>query len=245
MFLRKPVKILLAPDSFKGSLSAAEAAEAMAAGIRRAAPETLCVRLPLADGGEGTLDALVTGTGGRCVPVTVTGPLGRPVEAAFGLLGPSGETAVVEMALAAGMLLVPPEQRDPRWTTTYGVGELIEQAALSGARRLIVGLGGSATNDGGAGALQALGVQFFNTGGATAARAVYGRRFGAAGARRCFGPASAWTASPAGFGCDQSAAGTDRGDAPLRAAEGGDNRSRGRTGSGPEAAGLSAAAGYR
>lgn len=159
------MKILLAPDSFKGSLSAAEAAEAMAAGIRRAAPEAQCVRLPLADGGEGTLDALVAATGGRRVPVTVTGPLGSPVEAAFGLLGLSGETAVVEMALAAGLLLAPVEQRDPRRTTTYGVGELIERAAQSGARRLIVGLGGSATNDGGAGALQALGVQFFDTAG--------------------------------------------------------------------------------
>ena len=126
------MKILVAPDSFKGSLSAAEAAEAMAAGIRRAAPETQCVRLPLADGGEGTLDTLVTATGGRRVPVIVTGPLGSPVEAAFGLLGPSGETAVVEMALAAGLLLAPPKQRDPRLTTTYGVGELIEHAALSG-----------------------------------------------------------------------------------------------------------------
>ncbi len=159
------MKILLAPDSFKGSLSAAEAAEAMATGIHRAAPETLCVRLPLADGGEGTLEALVTATGGRRVPVTVTGPLGGPVEAAFGLLEPSGETAMVEMAAAAGLLLVPPDLRDPRRTTTYGVGELIALAAKSGARRLIVGLGGSATNDGGAGALQALGVQFFDTAG--------------------------------------------------------------------------------
>ena len=159
------MKILLAPDSFKGSLSAAEAAEAMAAGIRRAAPETQCVRLPLADGGEGTLEALVTATGGRRVPVTVTGPLGSPVEAAFGPLGPTGQTAVVEMAAAAGLLLVPPELRDPRRTTTYGVGELLKQAASSGARRLIVGLGGSATNDGGAGALQALGVQFFDAAG--------------------------------------------------------------------------------
>ena len=165
VFEARRLKILLAPDSFKGSLSAAEAAKALAAGIRRAAPETNCVRLPLADGGEGTLNALVTATGGRRVPVTVTGPLGNSVESAFGLLGPNGETAVVEMALAAGLLLVPPEQRDPRLTTTYGVGELIELAAQSGARRLIIGLGGSATNDGGAGALQALGVQFFDTAG--------------------------------------------------------------------------------
>ncbi len=102
------MKLILAPDSFKESLSAAEAAEAMAEGIRRVAPEAHCVSLPLADGGEGTLDALVTATGGRRVPVTVTGLLGSPVEAAFGLLGPTGETAVVEMALAAGLLLVPP-----------------------------------------------------------------------------------------------------------------------------------------
>ncbi len=175
------MKILLAPDSFKGSLSAAEAAKAMAAGIRRAAPQTLCVRLPLADGGEGTLDALVTATGGRRVSVTVTGPLGNPVEAAFGLLGPTGEAAVVEMALAAGLLLVPLERRDPRLTTTYGVGELIQRAASSGARRLIVGLGGSATNDGGAGALQALGVRFFDTAGRVLAAPMRGGDLGRLG----------------------------------------------------------------
>ena len=159
------MKILLAPDSFKGSLSAAEAAEAMAEGIWRATPDTDCVLLPLADGGEGTTAALVTATGGRLVPVTVTGPLGAPAEAAFGLLGADGQTAVVEMAAAAGLLLVPPGQRDPRQATTYGVGELLEFAASSGARRLIVGLGGSVTTDGGAGALQALGVEFFDTEG--------------------------------------------------------------------------------
>lgn len=175
------MKILLAPDSFKGSLSATEAVEAMAAGIWRAVPETNCVRLPLADGGEGTLDALVAATGGRRVSVTVTGPLGRPVEAAFGLLGPTGETAVVEMAAAAGLLLVPPALRDPRLTTTYGVGELIERAASSGARSLIVGLGGSATNDGGAGALQALGVRFFDTAGRVLASPMTGGDLGRLG----------------------------------------------------------------
>ncbi len=160
-----PLKIVAAPDSFKGSLSAPEAAAAMARGIRRACPDADVVCLPLADGGEGTADALVTATGGRLVSLTVTGPLGQPVNAAYGLLGPDGQTAVVEMAAAAGLGLVPEMQRDPRRTTTYGVGELLLAAANSGARELIVGLGGSATNDGGAGAMQALGVRFSDSAG--------------------------------------------------------------------------------
>ena len=113
----------------------------MAEGIRRAAPDTDCALLPLADGGEGTMAALVSATGGRLVPVTVTGPLGTPVEAAFGLLGQSCETAMVEMASAAGLLLVPSHQRDPRRTTTYGVGELLKLAASSGGAAADCGSG--------------------------------------------------------------------------------------------------------
>ncbi len=164
------MKLIIAPDSFKGSLTAMQAAEAMARGVRRARPDAEVVLLPLADGGEGTAEALVLATGGRCDALRVTGPLGEPVEAVWGRLGvdgemPDGGTAVVEMAAAAGLPLVPPNRRDPRRTTTWGVGELLRQAAASGATRIIVGLGGSATNDGGAGAMQALGVRFLDAAG--------------------------------------------------------------------------------
>lgn len=155
------MKIILAPDSFKGSLSARAAAEAMAAGIRRVRPDTETVLIPLADGGEGTLDAFLSGGDGLHTPLRVRGPLGTPVDAAFGLLN-AGRAAVVEMALAAGLGLTPPGERDPRRATTYGVGELLRAAAETGATEIIVGLGGSATNDGGVGALQALGVRFLD-----------------------------------------------------------------------------------
>ncbi len=131
----RPLKILLAPDSFKGSLSAAQAAEAMEAGVRRARPDAQVVLLPLADGGEGTVEALVLATGGRRAALEVTGPLGEPVHAVWGRLGLDGETAVVEMAAAAGLPLVPPDRRDPRHTTTWGVGELLRQAENAVARR--------------------------------------------------------------------------------------------------------------
>ncbi|MGE5589182.1 MAG: glycerate kinase [Bacillota bacterium] len=150
------MRVVVAPDSFKGSLSAVEAAEAMAGGVRAAVPEAEVVAVPMADGGEGTVAAMVAGTGGRLVTRTVTGPLGRPVEAQFGLLG-DGETAVIEMAAASGLLLAPPAERDPLITTTFGTGELIRAALDMGCRRLLVGIGGSATNDGGVGMLQALG----------------------------------------------------------------------------------------
>lgn len=159
------MKIVIAPDSFKGSLSAAQAAGAMAAGVRRVYPDAEIVLLPLADGGEGTVEALVLATGGRQKTMTVTGPLGDPVKAAFGFLGPDGATAVIEMAAAAGLPLVPLNRRDPRRTTTWGVGELLRRVAEDGATRIIVGLGGSATNDGGAGAWQALGARFLDASG--------------------------------------------------------------------------------
>ena len=159
------MKVILAPDSFKGSLTAAEAADAMAVGVRQARPDAEIVLLPLADGGEGTVEALIRATGGQRRPAVVTGPLGERLEAAFGLLGPDSETAVVEMAVAAGLLLVPADRRDPRGTTTYGVGELLQAAVGTGVAQIIIGLGGSATNDGGAGAMQALGVRFLDEAG--------------------------------------------------------------------------------
>lgn len=158
------MKIMLCPASFKGSLSAAEASRAMEAGARRVWPDAETVRVPVADGGEGTVEALVAATGGSTVPVRVTGPLGEPVDGFFGILG-DGTTAIVEMAAAAGLPLVPANRRDPRITTTCGVGELIRAALDRGCRRIIVGLGGSATNDGGAGMAQALGARLFDNSG--------------------------------------------------------------------------------
>lgn len=158
------MKIVIAPDSYKESLSAQQAAEAVAEGFRQVLPLARYVLLPMADGGEGTVDALIAATGGRKIPVAVTGPLGEEVEAFFGLSG-DGQTAVVEMAAASGLALVPPAQRNPLRTTTYGTGQLIAAALESGARRLILGIGGSATTDGGAGMLQALGVRLLDAAG--------------------------------------------------------------------------------
>lgn len=148
--------IVIAPDSFKGSLTAAEAASAISRGVQQVFPDAALVEAPMADGGEGTLAALVQSTGGRMVSRTVLGPLSAPVEAAFGMLGDE-ETAVIEMAAASGLLLVPPAERNPTITTTYGTGELIRAALDLNARRILVAIGGSATNDGGAGMIQALG----------------------------------------------------------------------------------------
>ena len=150
------MRIVIAPQSLKGSLTAAEAGLAIAQGARTVYPEADIAIVPVADGGEGTVQALVDATGGRIVEQTVTGPLGEPVNAFFGLLG-DGRTAAIEMAACAGLPLVPPALRDPRITTTYGVGELIMAALDQGCRHFIIGIGGSATNDGGAGMAQALG----------------------------------------------------------------------------------------
>jgi len=144
------MRILIAPQSLKGSLTAAEAGQAIATGAKSVFPEAEITIIPVADGGEGTVQALVDATGGSLVQRTVTGPLGTPVAAFFGLLG-DGHTAAIEMAACAGLPLVPPDQRDPRITTTYGVGELIRAALDAGCRHFIIGIGGSATNDGGAG----------------------------------------------------------------------------------------------
>jgi glycerate kinase len=158
------MRVLIAPDSFKGSLSARAAAEAIARGLRTVFPEAELRALPIADGGEGTVEALVTATGGRTHQARVTGPLGEPVEAAWGVLG-DGSTAVIETAAASGLSLVPPGRRDPRLTTTRGTGELVRAALDAGLRRLIVGVGGSATNDGGAGLARALGIRFHDAAG--------------------------------------------------------------------------------
>lgn len=151
------MRILIAPQSLKGSLTAAEAGQAIAQGVETVFPEAEIDIVPVADGGEGTVQALVDATGGMMVEQPVTGPLGEPVVAFLGLLG-DGHTAAIEMAACAGLPLVPPERRDPRITTTFGVGELMLAALEYGCNRFIIGIGGSATNDGGAGMAQALGV---------------------------------------------------------------------------------------
>ena len=152
--------VVLAPDSFKNCHSAKEAAEALGKGVTRAAPNASVDLVPLADGGEGTVDALVAAAGGQRVSVTVTGPLGEPVEAVYGVLNEA--TAVIEMAAASGHALLTETQRDPRSATTYGTGELIAHALDNGFRDIIVGIGGSATNDAGAGMAQALGYRLLD-----------------------------------------------------------------------------------
>ena len=154
-------KVVIAPDSFKESLSALEVAEAIERGFRQIFPQVHYVKLPMADGGEGTVDSMVAATGGEIVRVEVTGPLGQPVSAFYGLLG-EGETAVIEMAAASGLHLAPKERRDPRITTSYGTGELILAALERGVKAIILGIGGSATNDGGAGMMQALGARLLD-----------------------------------------------------------------------------------
>lgn len=158
------MRVVLAPDSFKGSLPALGAAEAMARGVRAVFPEAERILVPIADGGEGTVAALVAATGGSLRRTRVAGPLGEPVEAAWGILG-DGVTAVIEVAAASGLTLVPPERRDPGRASTRGTGELVRAALDAGLRRLVLGLGGSASNDGGAGLARALGVRFLDAAG--------------------------------------------------------------------------------
>lgn len=158
------MRIVIAPDSFKGSLKSPAVAEAMAAGVRDAVQDAEIVQLPVGDGGEGTLDALVAATGGTFERHTVRGPLGDPVEARLGLLG-DGRTVFVEMAEASGLSLISRDQRDALRATTYGTGELIRAALATGRPRMLIGIGGSATNDGGAGAMQALGARLLDDAG--------------------------------------------------------------------------------
>lgn len=151
------MRLLIACDSFKGSATSKQVGEALKMGILRAMPDAQVDSIPVADGGEGTVQALVDATGGRFASAIVTNPIGEKVEATFGILG-DGQTAVIEMAAASGLMLVPHERRNPLVTTTYGTGELIKAALDLGCRKIVIGIGGSATNDAGAGMAQALGI---------------------------------------------------------------------------------------
>lgn len=152
------MKFVIAPDSFKESLTALEVATAIETGFKRVFPDADYVKLPMADGGEGTVQSLVDATQGKLIECEVTAPLGDKVKSFFGLSG-DGKTAIIEMAAASGLHLVPPEKRNPLLTTSYGTGELIKLALDLGVESFILGIGGSATNDGGVGMLQALGMQ--------------------------------------------------------------------------------------
>lgn len=158
------MRIIVAPDSFKGSLSAVAAAEAMKRGVEDVFADAEVVMVPVADGGEGTVEALVRAAGGEFFRTVVSGPLGAPVEALWGMLA-DGETAVVEMAAASGLTLLSPEERNPLVASTAGTGQLAKAAFDKGARRIILGIGGSATNDGGAGFASALGIRFLDAEG--------------------------------------------------------------------------------
>lgn len=166
------MKVLIAIDSFKGSLTSLEAGRAAERGILRAMPDADVTVKPLADGGEGTAEALITGMGGRTQSVTVHDPLGREITAEYGIL-PDG-TAVMEMAAAAGLTLLGEDERDIMSASTCGVGEMIADAVSRGCRDFIIGIGGSATNDGGAGCLQALGFGLFDGNGAPISRGAMG-----------------------------------------------------------------------
>ncbi|KJV46999.1 glycerate kinase [Pantoea sp. BL1] len=155
------MKIVIAPDSYKESLSALEVAAAIEAGFSEIFPDAEYVKIPVADGGEGTVEAMVAATQGSIVRLTVTGPLGAPVEAFYGLSGDE-RSAFIEMAAASGLELVPAAQRDPLITNSYGTGELIKNALDRGVDHIIIGIGGSATNDGGSGMMQALGARLLD-----------------------------------------------------------------------------------
>ena len=170
------MKIVIAPDSFKGNLTAKQVADAIEIGIKRVIPDAEIVKIPMADGGEGTVQALVDATDGEIITAEVSDPLENRIKAEFGILGDSQKsdqtpfetdqiTAVIEMASASGLPLVPRDKRNPMLTTTYGTGELIRIALDKGCRKLIVGIGGSATVDGGAGMAQALGVRLLDKNG--------------------------------------------------------------------------------
>ncbi|MCF7957902.1 MAG: glycerate kinase [Phycisphaerae bacterium] len=163
------MKIVIAPDSFKGSITAAQACKFISEGVLRVLPDAQVVSIPMADGGEGTVEAMVGSVGGQLREVEVTGPMEEKVTATYGILegqegatGCDARTAVMEMAEAAGLPLVPADQRNPLYTTTYGLGELIRDAFDQGIRKFIIGIGGSATNDCGTGMAQGLGVGFFD-----------------------------------------------------------------------------------
>lgn len=162
--MKKLDKIVLAPDSFKESMTAKTVCESLEKGITKILPHVSCIHVPMADGGEGTMQSLVDATGGKIYEARVKGPLGNPVTAQYGISG-SGDMGVIEMASASGLHLVPMENRNPCLTTTYGTGELIKACLNHGVKKLLIGIGGSATNDGGAGMLQALGGKLLDANG--------------------------------------------------------------------------------
>lgn len=155
------MRVVVAIDSFKGSMSSLEAGEAISKGIKKAHKDAEVEIRPLADGGEGTVEALSIGMGGRLINVDVTGPVGRKVNAVYGIVD-SSKTAIIEMSQAAGITMVSGDEKNPLYTTTFGVGELIKDAINKGCRHFVVGIGGSATNDCGIGMLQALGYEFLD-----------------------------------------------------------------------------------
>ena len=154
-------KIIIAPDSFKGSLTSVEVADAIEAGIKEVFPNCETVKIPIADGGEGTMDTLVSALGGQKVKVKVHDPLMRPIEVEYGLVN-NGKTAVIEMAVASGITLLKKHEQNPLTTSTFGTGELIKDALIRGCRSFMIGIGGSATNDAGTGMLKALGYRFLD-----------------------------------------------------------------------------------
>lgn len=167
------MRVVIAMDSFKGSMTSMEAGNAAAQGIRRAAPEAEILVRPLADGGEGTVEATVGGRSGKMRRICATGPLGKPVSCEYGVIEEM-KTAVIEMSAAAGITLISGEEKNPLYATTWGVGEMIKDAISIGCRRFIIGIGGSATNDGGVGMLQALGYGFLDKNGSQIPRGAIG-----------------------------------------------------------------------
>jgi glycerate kinase len=163
------MKVVVAPNAFKGTLTASEAAHAIASGVREVFPDADIVEVPVADGGDGTTEALVDARGGEYRSALVAGPLGDPVTARFGLID-GGQVAVVELAQASGLALIPSDRRDPRRASTFGFGQLLEAGRREGCSRIIAGIGGSATNDGGAGMAQALGYRLLDATGRDLAR---------------------------------------------------------------------------
>ena len=157
-------KIVIAPDSFKGNLTSLEVASCLEKGIKRVLPKAKCIKVPMADGGEGTVQSLVDAAKGKLIKKRVKGPAGKLVTARYGWLAKQ-KTAVIEMAEASGLPLVTGREKNPLKTTTYGTGQLILDAIEKGAKKIIIGIGGSATNDGGSGMAQALGVKFLNANG--------------------------------------------------------------------------------
>ena len=163
------MRVVVAPNAFKGSLSASQAASAIANGVRESFPDAEVVEIPVADGGDGTVEALVSAHRGEYRTAEVEGPLGDSVSATFGLIE-AGRTGVVELASASGLTLIAPERRNPRKTSTYGFGQLLAAVRATGVEQIIAGIGGSATNDGGAGMAEALGYHLLNGAGAELAR---------------------------------------------------------------------------